>query len=79
MEQQQKKRPGKPGHHAKAEVPEPQPFFPPVFRATDQLKEGRAYLEEHGYACYGPVLNNTEIETAISYLWDFLEGLGMFP
>lgn len=57
-------------------VPDPVPFSPPVFHPGEQLAEGKAYLEEHGYALYGPVLNAQEIEKAISLLWDFLESLG---
>lgn len=64
------------GRHLKAVVPDPTPFTPPVFNPTNQLSQGKAYLEEHGYACYGPVVTPEEIETAISLLWDYLEGLG---
>lgn len=42
---------------------------------TEELQQGVAYLEEHGYAVFGDILSRENLDLSIELFWKYLESL----
>ena len=48
----------------------------PRFDVKDEAKAACLYLAEQGFVVFRSVLNDSEVQRALSLIWDALEGLG---